>query len=124
MLPILGVEVRRTRKLLERISSPEIFYSELSLLESLWVLKKLSRTGMKVNPRRVREGLISLRSFRRARTPLSAFHKAWKSRDRHNDAIDLVLYYTALSLGMKFLTLDLELEKLDDKNVIIHNLPS
>ncbi len=37
--------------------------------------------------------------------------------------IDLTLYFTALSLNMKFLTLDKELEKIDDKGVIIHDLP-
>lgn len=93
------------------------------MLEALWVLKKMSKSGTRVDMKRVKEGLLSLSGFKRVKTPLRVFYLARLNQDRHRDMIDLTLYFTALSLNMKFLTLDKELERIDDKGVIIHDLP-
>lgn len=43
-------------------------------------------------------------------------------REAHPDLIDLLLYYTAKSYNMKFLTLDDKIRELDRDKIVINTL--
>ncbi|MBP1357269.1 MAG: toxin VapC, partial [Sulfolobus sp.] len=63
LLPILGIEVKpELNRIIEKFPNHEIYYSEFSLLEVLWILKRINKKGVKVEMKRLREGLRSLRA--------------------------------------------------------------
>ena len=41
---------------------------------------------------------------------------------RHNDLIDMIIYYTAKAYNLKLLTLDKKLKEMDNENIVINNL--
>jgi len=86
----------------------EIYYSELSLLEASWKIVRLDLSGkMEI----VLKGIRAIKeTYSKVEIPNKAYVLAYKMwTDGHKDMIDNLLYSTAYSLGMRFLTIDEEL---------------
>lgn len=114
ILPVLGVEVEGVERVLEALQrlrrrrEVEIYYSCYSILEALW---KLAKLGYDLEV--VRRGLSLVEEdFRQAHPTLEGYLKALELRRRgFPDLIDLLLYTTALSNGILFLTRDKHLHE-------------
>ena len=67
----------------------------------LWVIRGLIKKGVRVDFKVVRTGLKSVNNtYRLLKIPLSAYIKAVNDK-RHNDMIDMILYYTAKAYNLK-----------------------
>jgi len=114
ILPVLGVEVEGVERVLEALQrlrrrrEVEIYYSCYSILEALW---KLAKLGYDLEV--VRRGLSLVEEdFSQAHPTLEGYLKALELRRRgFPDIIDLLLYATALSNGILFLTRDKHLHE-------------
>ncbi|MFP3202885.1 MAG: PIN domain-containing protein [Sulfolobus sp.] len=96
--------------------------SELSLIEAMWVIRRLLKEGTKVDFKIVKTGLKSvIKTYRLLRIPISAYINAVNDR-RRNDLIDMIIYYTAKAYNLKLLTLDKKLKEIDNENIVINNL--
>lgn len=74
LLPILGIELKHElNRSIEKFPNYEIYYSEFSLLEVLWILKRIDKKGVKVEMKRLREGLRDLRAYKLLKTPMMAY---------------------------------------------------
>ncbi len=112
LLPILGVDVEEIEKTLVVLKNLKVkqeakyYYSPYSLLE---ILGKISRT--KYDRDRLRLGLVALQeNFESALPTIDGYIKALEYRARgFKDLIDLLLYFTAQSNNILFLTRDEEL---------------
>jgi len=112
LLSIVGIEVKEVEKplsILERMyrsGEVEIYYTPFSILE---VIGKLSR--MEYERRRVEIGLRSIRArFKVIYPTVAGYMKALELRRRgFRDLIDLLLYTTAKTRKLNFLTRDREL---------------
>ena len=122
LLPALGIDVgEEVIDIIKRFDKHEIYFTELSLLEAMWVIKRIERKG-EVDLKLVNTGLKSIfYTYKLVKIPRTAYIKAVKDK-RHNDLIDLILYYTALAYNMKFLTLDEKLKEIDEQGVVINSL--
>jgi len=112
LLPTLGIEVRGAERLLERLWGHELYYSELSILEAIWVALSLARRG--VLDRDLFEwGLQSVfEGYRRAELSPEVVMMGLELYELgHRDIVDCLLYSTALSYGMRFASLDRELRE-------------
>ena len=108
--------------IIKKFDRHEVYFTELSLLEAMWVIKRIEKRGERIDLKLVNIGLKSiLSSYKLVKIPRTAYVKAVKDK-RHNDLIDLILYYTALVYKMKFLTLDDKLKEIDDKGIVIDGL--
>ena len=123
LLPALGLDVGgEVTDIIKRFERHDIYFTELSLLEAMWVIRRIERRGERVDFKLVSTGLKSILStYKLVKIPRTAYVKAVRDK-RHNDLIDLILYYTALVYRMKFLTLDTKLREIDDKGTLIHSL--
>ncbi|BDB98547.1 PIN domain-containing protein [Saccharolobus caldissimus] len=123
ILPALGIDVgEEVLENIKKFPNHEIYFTDFSIIEAMWVMKKLIRRGEKIDYNSVKIGLKSLfNTYKLVKIPRLAYIKALKD-DRHKDLIDLLLYYTASIYGMKFLTLDEKLRELDDKGIIVSKL--
>jgi PIN domain. len=109
ILPALGIEVEGVEGVLEALQRlrrhrrVEVYYSCYSILEALWKLAKLSY-DLEV----VRRGLSLIEEdFGEVHPTLEGYLKALELRRRgFPDIIDLLLYATALTNGILFLTRD------------------
>jgi predicted nucleic acid-binding protein len=112
LLPTLGIEVERAEKILEKLSNYEVYYSDFSILECLWVASSLERKGEFVQEI-FDVGLESIfEGYAKAGDNAEVFIKAFELyKMGHNDLIDCILYSTALHNNMKFASLDKELKK-------------
>ncbi len=112
LLPIVGVHVEGVEAALEmlgrlyRAGRLEAYYTPFNLLE---IAGKLSR--IKVNVERVRQGLKAIReSFHITHPTVSGYLRALMLKRRgFRDLIDLLLYATARTRRLLFLTRDTEL---------------
>ncbi len=119
LLPIVGVWVEGVEEALlvleklYRSKRLEAFYTPFNLLE---MIAKLSK--MEVDARRVKLGLRSIReSFRVTHPTPSGYLLALQLRRRgFRDLIDLLLYATARSRGLRLLTRDKSLVSFLEKN--------
>ncbi|MEM0087944.1 MAG: PIN domain-containing protein [Thermofilum sp.] len=120
ILPSLGVDVGREvlqglKKLAE--AEAEVFYSRFSILESLWVVAKLTRGE-------VDEAFsVGLRSVVESGRYREVKEDAWVFREAlrlyalgHRDMIDNLLYASSLRYGLQLLTLDRELKEFVRRN--------
>ncbi|MEM0494319.1 MAG: PIN domain-containing protein [Thermofilum sp.] len=120
ILPSLGIDVGREvlqglKKLAE--AEAEVFYSRFSILESLWVVAKLTRGE-------VDEAFsIGLRSVVESGRYREVKEDAWVFREAlrlyalgHRDMIDNLLYASSLRYGLQLLTLDRELKEFVRRN--------
>ena len=119
LLPILGVEVVGTARVLEilkRLSLSgeiDIYYSPFSLFEALGKISKL-----KYDPEVVEQGLAAiLEEFKPSLPSARAYMKALELKKRgFSDLVDLLLYATALANRLKLLTRDRELVEFLEKH--------
>ncbi|MCK4400199.1 PIN domain-containing protein [Candidatus Bathyarchaeota archaeon] len=117
LLPSLGVEVgREVARGLGGLAEAEaeIYYSRFSVLESLWVVVRLLRNGA-FDGDRFSLGLRSVTDGGRYRLLEEGAHAYSEGlrlyRLGHRDMIDNILYASSVSHGIRFLTLDKELEE-------------
>ncbi len=109
LLPMLGVEVEGVEPVLELLASLynsgllEAYYSRFSILE---MLGKISR--LRYDPEIVERGLAYiLEKLVEAEPGVEAYMMALRLRSRgFSDLIDLLLYSTAATRGLKLLTRD------------------
>jgi len=95
----------------------EVFYSRFSILESLWVVAKLTRG-------KVDEAFsVGLRSVVESGRYREVKEDAWVFREAlrlyalgHRDMIDNLLYASSLRYGLQLLTLDRELKEFVRRN--------
>jgi len=123
ILPPLGIDVGESvLNIIKEFDKHEIYFTELSLIEAMWVIRRLLKEGIKVDFKIVKTGLKSvIKTYRLLRIPISAYINAVNDR-RHNDLIDMIIYYTAKAYNLKLLTLDKKLKEIDNENIVINNL--
>ncbi len=111
LLPTLGVEVERADKILKKLRDCELYYSDFSILECLWVVSSLKKKGQ-FNHETFETGIRSMFEwYARAEINAEVFLKAFEIYEMgHRDIIDCILYSIALSNNMKFASLDDELK--------------
>ena len=115
VLPSFGIETgREVLEGLKRLVNvkAEIYYSTFSILESLWVATRLSKSGP-FDADRFDLGLRSILEsgkYREVREDAGTFNEALRLRMLgHNDMVDNILYASSMGFNLKFLTLDDEL---------------
>ena len=117
ILPTLGISVGKTIE--EHINTLtqigiEVYYSRLSILESLWVAARTIKDGT-FDPERFKLGLRSIIDgdrYKRVEEDTQIFTEALNLyRLGHKDMIDNILYASATRLNLRLLTSDRELEK-------------
>ena len=120
ILPTLGVDTGEEvfeglRKLAE--IEADIRYSCFSILESLWITARLSRT-VDFDTERFRHGLRSIvesRKYARIEENSDIFNDALRLHMLgHKDMIDNILYASSIHLDLKLLTIDIELKEFID----------
>jgi len=123
ILPPLGIDVGEiVLNTIKEFDKHEIYFTELSLVEAMWVIRRLLKEGTKVDFKIVKTGLKSvIKTYRLLRIPISAYINAVNDR-RHNDLIDMIIYYTAKAYNLKLLSLDKKLKEIDNENIVIGNL--
>ena len=115
ILPTLGIdvgeEVEEKLKKLDEVDA-EIYYSRISILESLWVAAKLMN-NQAFDMERFIQGLKSVMEsgrYLKVEENAQTFIDALKLYELgHRDIIDDLLYAISINFGLKFLTLDTEL---------------
>jgi len=115
ILPTLGIdvgeEVEEKLKKLDEVDA-EIYYSHISILESLWVAAKLMK-NQAFDMERFIQGLKSVMEsgrYLKVEENAQTFIDALKLYELgHRDIIDDLLYAISINFGLKFLTLDTEL---------------
>jgi len=117
ILPTLGISVGKTIE--EHINTLtqigiEVYYSRLSILESLWVAARTIKDGT-FDPERFKLGLRSIIDggrYKRVEEDTQIFTEALNLyRLGHKGMIDNILYASAARLNLRLLTSDRELEK-------------
>lgn len=115
VLPSFGIETGKEvldgLKRLENVKAA-IYYSRFSIVESLWVAARLSKSGA-FDADRFDLGLRSILEsgkYEEVREDAGAFNEALRLRMLgHNDMVDNILYASSVAFNLKFLTLDDEL---------------
>lgn len=117
ILPSLGIDVgEEVSKGLNKLAQikADIYFSRFSILETLWVAVRLSKSA-NFDPESFRLGLRSvLESGRyiKVEEDSEIFNEALKlNMLGHKDMIDNILYASSTSLNLKLLTLDNELKE-------------
>jgi len=124
ILPTLGVDTgKEVFKGLKKLAEVEadIHYSCFSILESLWITARLSRT-VDFDAERFRHGLRSViesRKYAKIEENSDVFNEALRLHMLgHRDMIDNILYASSIHLNLKLLTLDVELKRfINDKRL-------
>jgi predicted nucleic acid-binding protein len=117
ILPTLGITVSGVTseaiRLLAEVPRVEIYYSQFSILESMWVATRISNA--KLDTETFQMGLRSIiegHRYKRVEEDSEIFKEAFRFyRLGHKDMIDNILYATALGLDLMLLTLDDQLKK-------------
>ncbi len=117
LLPTLGIEVERAEKILEKLSGHELYYSDFSILECLWVASSLKKKG-KFEQKIFEAGMQSIfEGYAKAEINVDITLKAFELYEMgHKDFIDCILYSTAQHSNMKFASLDEELKEFVREN--------
>ena len=112
LLPTLGIDVEKAGKILKRLREHELYYSDFSILECLWVVNSLKKKG-KFDRESFETGIKSIfECYGNAEINFEIVLKAFEIYEMgHRDIIDCLLYSTALQNNMKFASLDNELKK-------------
>jgi len=111
LLPTLGVEVKGAERLLERLRGCEIYYSEVSVLEAVWIAISLIKKGV-FNHELFELGLRSIfENYRRIELSPDVVLDALKLYELgRRDVVDCMLYAVAMHNDMKFASLDEDLK--------------
>jgi len=117
LLPTLGIDVEKADKILKRLREHELYYSDFSILECLWIVNSLKKKG-KFDYDSFESGIKSiLECYAKADINAEIVLKAFEIYEMgHKDIIDCLLYSTALQNNMKFASLDDELKKFVKNN--------
>ena len=117
LLPTLGIEVERADKILKRLRDHELYYSDFSILECLWVINSLKRKG-KFDRDAFETGIRSVfECYAKAEINAEIALKAFEIYEMgHRDVIDCLLYSIAIHRNMRFASLDEELKKFVRQN--------
>ena len=117
LLPTLGIDVEKADKILKRLREHELYYSDFSILECLWVINSLKKKG-KFDRESFETGITSIfECYGKAEINAEIILGAFRIYEmRHKDIIDCLLYSTALHSNMKFASLDDELKKFVKNN--------
>lgn len=117
ILPSLGIDVgEEVTKGLEKLAhiKADIYCSRFSILETLWVAARLSRSA-NFNAESFKQGLRSILEsgrYMKVEEGSEIFNEALRLyRIGHKDMIDNILYASSTHLNLKLLTLDTELKK-------------
>jgi len=117
ILPSLGIDTgKEVTQTLEKLTDIEtqINFSRFSILESLWIMTRLSKTA-DFSAERFKLGLRSvLESSRYTKIEENSetFNEALRMyKLGHKDMIDNILYASSAILNLKLLTLDTELKE-------------
>ena len=112
LLPTLGIDVEGADEILKRLKNKELYYSDFSILECLWVVSSLKKKG-KFDRDSFESGIKSILEFySRADVNAEIVLKAFEMYELgHKDMIDCLLYSTVLCNNMKFASLDKELRR-------------
>lgn len=112
LLPTLGIEVERAEKILGKLANHELYYSDFSILECLWVANSLKKKG-RFEQEIFEAGMRSIfEGYTKAEVNAEIALKALELYEMgHKDLIDCTLYSTALHNNMKFATLDEDLKR-------------
>jgi len=112
LLPTLGIEVDRAGKVLEKLGSYELCYSDFSILECLWVASSLKKKG-EFDQEIFEAGMRSIfEGYTKAKISAEIILEAFELYEMgHRDIIDCMLYSAALHNNMKFVSLDEELRE-------------
>jgi len=112
LLPTLGIEVERADKILEKLRDCELYYSDFSILECLWVVNSLKKKG-KFDRGVFETGMKSIiEGYAKAEINAEIILKAFEIYEiGHRDIIDCILYSIALNKNMRFASLDEEFRK-------------
>ncbi len=117
LLPTLGIEVERADKILKKLRDYELYYSDFSILECLWVVNSLKRKG-KFDRDSFETGIRSIfECYAKAEINAEIILRAFEIYEvGHKDIIDCILYSIALRYNMKFASIDSELKKFIKNN--------
>ena len=117
LLPTLGIEVERDDKILKKHRDYELYYSDFSILECLWVVNSLKRKG-KFDRDSFETGIRCIfECYAKAEINAEIILRAFEIYEMsHKDIIDCILYSIALSYNMKFASIDSELKKFIKNN--------
>lgn len=112
LLPTLGIDVVKADKILKKLRDYELYYSDFSILECLWVVNSLKRKG-KFDRKSFETGIKSIfECYAKAEINAEIVLKAFEIYEMgHRDIIDCLLYSTALHSNIEFASLDDELRK-------------
>jgi len=130
ILPSFGIETGK--EVLDGLGRLEdvkagIYYSRFSILESLWVIARISKGGA-FDADRFDLGLRSILEsgkYEEVREDTGAFTEALKLRLLgHNDMVDNILYACSVAFNLKFLTLDDELNDFVQAKRLINTIIS
>ena len=115
LLPSMGVEITGASEILGRLKGEdnELYYSNFSLLEGLWVLLSLERKGIGIELETIEVGLRSIeQSYTRATEDVGIFLQALNLRRAgHTDIVDCLLYSISLREDLRFVSFDSELRE-------------
>jgi len=116
ILPTLGIDTgSEVEEALRNLgeSKAKLYYSQFSILESLWIEAKISKS-QSFDIERFNQGLRSIiKSSRyiKVKESCKIFEEALKLyMQGHKDIIDNILYAASVNLNLKLLTLDAELK--------------
>jgi len=112
LLPTLGIEVDRAERVLEKLGGYELYYSDFSILECLWVAGSLEKKG-EFDREIFEAGMRSIfEGYNKAKISAEIILEAFELYEMgHRDIIDCMLYSAALHNDMRFVSLDEELKK-------------
>ncbi|BFI76971.1 hypothetical protein [Sulfurisphaera ohwakuensis] len=79
ILPALGIDVgEEIINIIKEFYNHEVYFTELSLLEAMWVIKRLIKQGIEVDFNVVKTGLKSInKTYRLVKIPRSAYIKGF-----------------------------------------------
>jgi len=122
LLPTLGIDVgKMTTKALKRLGEldAQIFYSQFSILESLWIAAR-SIKSPKFDLGRFEQGMRSITAgdrYERIYENSDVFNRALELyKSGHVDMIDNILYANSAAFGTRFLTVDTNLRDFISEN--------
>jgi len=121
LLPILGFDTSdRVMRAFHKLSSYELYYNDVSILEALWKIVKIVE-GAEEQLLRIGEGIRAIReTVKYASIDEEAIKNAiYMYKLGHKDMVDNLLYSIAVSKKLKLLTVDSDLIKFIEK----HGLP-
>jgi len=124
LLPILGFETSdRVMRAFCKLSSYELYYNDVSILEALWKIVKVVK-GVEEELSRIVEGITAIReTMKYAAIDGKAVENAvYMYKLGHKDMVDNLLYSVAVSRNLKLLTIDKDLVEFLEKHSLARDI--